>query len=111
MFGDRLKELRIKRGLSQEELSRLLNTKNANISNWERGTTRPDIDTLKKISFLFDVSTDYLLNIQQNDMNKIRKLKYALQEAGLMVGEDLTIEELEKALQIVDILKNKKDTN
>lgn len=102
MFGNKLKELRINRGLSQDELGRILNTSGKNISSWERGITRPDIDTLKHISEFFNVSSDYLLSIQEEDDSKIHQLEHFLHEAG--------IDNINKALQILQILKeNNKD--
>ena len=109
MLGERLKKLRLKKGLSQTELGDLLGTDNSNISNWERGISKPDIDMLIKIAHFFDTSTDYLLNLQKEDENKMRRLKYALQEAGLMVDNDLSLEELEKAMKIAKILKEEKN--
>lgn len=112
MFGERLKKLRKEKGLSQEELSTLLETSNANVSNWERNISKPDIDMLSKIANVFKTSTDYLLDIKKEDETKIRRLKYALQEAGIMVDDDLSIKELEKAIKIANVLKeDDKDTN
>lgn len=34
-FGERLKELRKKRGLTQKELAQLISAKNNSVSNWE----------------------------------------------------------------------------
>jgi Predicted transcriptional regulators len=60
VFNDRLKELRIEKGLSQAELSKLLDVRQNTYSYWERGKCEPDIKTLIKISELFRVSLDYL---------------------------------------------------
>lgn len=106
MLGERLKQLRLNKALSQQELSTLLNTSNANISNWERNISVPDADTLIKIANYFNVSVDYLLNIQQEDKDKIELLRKALKDAGLMEGEDLTLEELEKAIKIAKALRD-----
>ena len=48
---------------------------------------------------------DYLLEYDDNDKDEMEKLKIALKEAGLMKGDDLTREELQKALEIVELLK------
>lgn len=56
-----IKELRKKMGLSQEGLAQLLHVHQTAISQWERGTTLPDIDNLQHMSEYFSVSVDYLL--------------------------------------------------
>lgn len=108
LFGDRLKELRISKNLSQEELGNILGVRKSSISNWETDKATPTYDILTKLAQYFNVTTDYLLGFNQDDLDKIEKLKVTLKEAGLMVGDDLTIEEIEKALKIVEMLK---DTN
>lgn len=108
MFGDRLKKLRIEKNLSQDELGKICGVAKNTVSYWEKNNTEPSIQIIKKLAQLFGVSTDYLLGI---DSDEKEKLKIALKEAGMMVGDDLTIEEFEKALKIVEMMKSdKKDT-
>ena len=54
-------ELRTKRGLSQEELAEKVFVTRQAVSRWETGETIPNIDTLKLLSKLFDVSINTLL--------------------------------------------------
>ena len=54
-------DLREKHGLSQDELAEKLFVTRQAVSRWETGKTTPDIDTLKKLSKLFDVSINTLL--------------------------------------------------
>ena len=58
---DIIYELRTKRGLSQEELAEKVFVSRQAVSRWETGETIPNIDTLKLISKLFDVSINTLL--------------------------------------------------
>lgn len=69
MLLDRLKELRAKTRLTQAELAQKLDVTQQAVGRWERGQTSPDYETLKRLSVLFDVSIDYLLDNQspQND--------------------------------------------
>lgn len=60
-FKERLKELRIGRGLSQRELGKRLGMTNSAISMYERGEREPDYETLEKIADLFNVDIAYLL--------------------------------------------------
>ena len=53
--------LRKKNNWSQEDLAEKLGISRQSVSKWESGTSIPDIDKIIKISAIFDVSTDYLL--------------------------------------------------
>jgi transcriptional regulator with XRE-family HTH domain len=56
-----LRELRIKSGLSQEELAEKVFVTRQAVSRWETGETVPNTETLKLLSRLFDVSINTLL--------------------------------------------------
>ena len=58
---DIIYELRTKKGLSQEELAEKVFVTRQAVSRWENGETIPNIDTLKLLSKLFDVSINTLL--------------------------------------------------
>jgi transcriptional regulator with XRE-family HTH domain len=60
-FSDRLKELRIDRGLTVRELASVFDVSPSTISNYEQEYRRPDFETLGKFADYFDVSTDYIL--------------------------------------------------
>lgn len=53
---DIIHELRIKSGLSQEELAQRLMVTRQAVSRWENGETVPNTDTLKLLSEVFCVS-------------------------------------------------------
>ena len=63
-FGTILKELRKERMMTQTELASHLYTTQDSISLWELGKSYPDIPTLIKIAKFFDISTDYLLGLE-----------------------------------------------
>ena len=58
---DILLELRMKKGLSQDELAEKVYVTRQAVSRWENGETIPNIETLKLLSQLFDVSINTLL--------------------------------------------------
>ena len=58
---DIIRELRVKAGLSQEELGRKVFVTRQAVSRWETGETQPNIETLKLLSALFEVSVNTLL--------------------------------------------------
>ena len=61
IFGKKLKELRMEKGLSQQKLGEILGFCNQTISFWENGSREPDLDTLLKISKFFEVPIEELL--------------------------------------------------
>lgn len=58
---DMILELRTKMGLSQDELAEKVFVTRQAVSRWENGETTPNIETLKLLSKLFDVSINTLL--------------------------------------------------
>ncbi len=56
-----LYSLRTKAGLSQDELAQKVFVTRQAVSRWERGETTPNVETLKLLSALFDVSINTLL--------------------------------------------------
>lgn len=65
-----LKELRKQFGFSQEQLAKKLKVSRSTVAMWETKSSNPDNEMLKKISEIFDVSTDYLLGIDENAQKK-----------------------------------------
>ena len=61
MNGERLKQLRKNKKITQSELGEKINVTKVSISGYESGNRTPDTDTLQKIADFFEVSTDYLL--------------------------------------------------
>ena len=63
IFGCRLRELRQEQRLSQRALGEKVGACNQSVSFWETGSREPDLDTLKKLALIFEVSVDYLLGL------------------------------------------------
>ncbi|MDI0267804.1 helix-turn-helix transcriptional regulator [Clostridioides difficile] len=61
MFGERLKELRIKFGLKQYELAEILNVSQSTIGMYENDQRTPPAESIIKLAQYFGVTTDYLL--------------------------------------------------
>lgn len=66
MFSERLKELRKKNNITQEQVAKHLGVKRSTYSNYEYGNREPDNETLNKIADYFEVSVDYLLGRDGN---------------------------------------------
>ena len=61
-LGNKIKEIRTKFGLTQEDLAEKLNVSRQAIAKWESGNGIPDTENLKTISKLFGTSIDTLLD-------------------------------------------------
>lgn len=60
IFPERLKQLRQKKGLIQQEIAELLGVKRNTYSDWENGKTEPNFEMVLKLADLFEVSLDWL---------------------------------------------------
>ncbi len=69
-IGKRIKEFREKVNISQEELADKVYTSRQTISNWENDKTYPDINSLKLLSNIFNVSLD---NLVEGDIDMMKK--------------------------------------
>lgn len=63
-FKERLKELRLDKGWSQATLGNKLSYGRCSITDWETGRTQPSFEMLVELAKLFNVSTDYLLGVE-----------------------------------------------
>ena len=61
IYGARLKSLRKRENITQNDLAAKLNVTKGTVSTWETDNRKPSFDKLVEICTLFDVSLDYLL--------------------------------------------------
>lgn len=73
VFGKRLKQLRIEKGLTQEELAKEINQTKANISRYENGKLQPSFETLDFFADYFKVDFNYLLGVAPIPMEEMEK--------------------------------------
>ena len=66
-IGTKLVDLRKKYRLKQADLANSLQVSPQAVSKWERGENYPDIFLIRKMARLFDVSTDHLLGLHEED--------------------------------------------
>lgn len=79
-----IRELRLKRGLSQFELAKICGVHQTAISQWEKGRTSPDAEMLSLLSDYFNVSVDLLLGKARGDeKNMVPVLGYV--KAGIPI--------------------------
>ncbi len=73
-LGEKIKTARKNAGLTQEQMAEKLMISRPAITKWESDKGIPDIENLKAISKLLDVSLDYLLNDGEDiDLNVIKE--------------------------------------
>ena len=64
-FGEKLKEARKESGLSQEQLAEKMSVSRSAIAKWETDKGMPDVNNLKVIAQLLNVSVDDLLDDEE----------------------------------------------
>lgn len=131
-MGELIKNLRIEKGLTQEELGNLLGLKKAAINKYENGRVENiKRSTIQKMAEIFDVSPSYLMgweelnekvtnqnevenNIDNKDIEKM--VDELMQQQGLMLcGEPITDEDMlllynsiKSTIELAKKMKNKK---
>ena len=104
MIGERLKQLRIKNGLKQQELADMFGLSSGTISFYESEQRKPDIDFIVAIAKYFDVSTDYLLGLtnaidkENIDISKVT----GLNDFSLTILEQSLKETNNAAAEVID---------
>ena len=92
LVGRRIKELRIKKGLSQQQLGEIIGVTKVSVCGYENGSRVPSLETFEQMAELFGTTTDYLLGrevmiknpntrefagtISEDDVNLITELKH-----------------------------------
>ena len=125
-LGLNIKNSRIKNNLSQKQLAEKI-TQLANeegfkdmkygdtaISNWERGTSKPDADTIYLLCKILKVDANYMLDWEEKTtvFNIKEALQNVLTHSNLFEDKELTEENLDKILEFIkmnkDFIINKK---
>lgn len=70
VFGTRVKEELKNQGKLQKELCNYLNVKKSTLSEWLNGNNEPSIKYIVEIAIFLDVTTDYLLGLENYDGTK-----------------------------------------
>lgn len=74
-MGAKIRQLRLERGMTQEELGNELGVSPQAVSKWESSTTTPDIQLLPELAVLFGVSIDELFSMtDENRMDRIENM-------------------------------------
>lgn len=60
-MGERIKQLRKEKGMTQTDLAQTLNVTKGTVSTWETNSRTPSFDTLNALSDLFERRLDYIM--------------------------------------------------
>ena len=71
MYGQRIRELRLKHGLTQQQLAEQIGTSQKEISKFETEYLDLSTNTLIKFSKFFKESTDYILGLETDEGKKL----------------------------------------
>lgn len=83
MINENIKKMRLKKGLSQIELAKLLHVSQNTVSSWETGRTEPNLGIIENLSRIFHCQKSDLLDFQ--DFENDRKdffLKISIDTSG-----------------------------
>ncbi|MDE6103801.1 MAG: helix-turn-helix domain-containing protein [Oscillospiraceae bacterium] len=83
-FGEKIQKLRKEAGLSQEELSYQLKVSRQAVSKWECDNGYPETEKIVRMSRLFNVSLDYLLNDDD-----LQKPEISPDEKGIYISREM----------------------
>lgn len=93
MIGDRIKQLRLDAKMTQPELAKKLDVTRSAVATYENNSRQPSFQILIRLAHIFNVSTDYLLLGNDNNLLDVEGLS----------GEQRAI--------IVSLIKNFRETN
>lgn len=65
-FNDRLKKLRLEKGLTQKQLSTETNLSERGVQNYESGERKPTFEIFLSLAEYFQMSLDYLAGLSDN---------------------------------------------
>ncbi len=101
---NRLKQLRLERGLLQSDIAKVIKKSERIVGFYETGERDMNTETLSTLADFFNVSIDYLLG--KNDIRNIEdEFKFAYHKEI----EGLTEDEIKEALEFYKMVKNRKN--
>ncbi len=105
-IGEKLKQLRKRKNISQQELAEILEVHPKHISRYENNASRPSIDALLKLRDLFHVSLDYLVTDAESNEIQIhdKELKKYFEAVEKLNEEDQKV--IKKVIEAM-LIKNR----
>lgn len=97
-FNENLKAVREKRGFSQKEMSEQIGVAKSTYSLYESGNREPNVQTIKKIADILNVSADELLGLIEEPKTL----------AAHFDGDEYTEDELDEIKRFAEFVKAKR---
>ncbi len=91
-FGLRIQQLRISHNFSQSALARKLNKSKSLVWAYENNTATPPLEVLLQLTTIFNVSLDYLVGIDKNEMVSVSELTDSQKELVYLLVDELKTE-------------------
>ena len=88
-LGEKIKQLRKNKSISQEELAGMLKINRNFLSRIETGKSEPTSSILCGIAQIFNVDLNSLLEISENDTKASEKIKYVVDSCKFLHDKDL----------------------
>lgn len=107
LFSEKIRMLRKNEKLTQEELADKLNVSRQAITKWESGEGIPDIENLKQISILFNVTIDELIKEEKNVSIEVREQYKYIEELEIDHSKHFDID-ISKACEL-NVIGNKEE--
>ena len=118
-MGERLKELRLGKGLTQEEVGKIIGVQKAAIQKYEKGDIKNmKTDAAKKLAKFYNVTPAYIMGIDEVETKGSKEDKQLSEYLELLetrpelkmlfnLTKDATREEVEKAVKIIETILGK----
>ena len=97
-FNENLREAREKKKMSQKDVADIIGVAKSTYSLYESGNREPNVNTIKKIADVLNVSADTLLGIDEEPTTM----------AAHFDGDEYTEDELDEIRQFAEFVKNKR---
>lgn len=88
-LGEKIKQLRKSKGISQEELAGMLKINRNYLSRIETGKSEPTSSILRNIALIFNIDLNSLLDISDSDNKNADRIKYVVDNCKYLHDKDL----------------------
>ena len=112
-MGEILKKLRIERGLTQEEVGKIIGVQKAAIQKYEKGDVKNlKRSAIRKLSEFYNVSPSYLMGLEKKEDEQVKEYLEMLENRPELkmlfnVTKNATKEDIEKAVKIIETILGK----
>ena len=84
LYSERIKKLRLDRGMSQQDLGDMIGVTKVSICGYENGTRTPSLETLDILADILETSTDYLLGRTDKKSNELKQQDISIDDYNII---------------------------